>query len=99
MSRSVLDYFIELVQIDSESLYEGAIALGLKTELERLGAEVYIDKAGEVTGGEIGNLIGWLPGNKDLEPLFLCAHMDTVQPGKGVKPVIDGDIIRSESNT
>jgi len=99
MSRSVLDYFIELVQIDSESLYEGAIALWLQTELERLGAEVYIDKAGEVTGGEIGNVIGWLPGNKDMEPLFLCAHMDTVQPGKGVKPVIDGDIIRSESNT
>jgi len=31
--------------------------------------------------------------------MLLCAHMDTVVPGKGVKPIIDGDIIRTDGAT
>lgn len=34
------------------------------------------------------------------EPIFLCAHIDTVSPGKNVQPVIDeNDVIRSNGNT
>jgi tripeptide aminopeptidase len=99
MSKKVLDYFLELVQIDSESLCEGAIAGYLQEELKRLGADVYLDNAQEITGGECGNVIGYLAGDTELEPLFLCAHMDTVKPGKGVVPVIDGDRILSAGNT
>ncbi|MCF7911689.1 MAG: M20/M25/M40 family metallo-hydrolase [Candidatus Cloacimonetes bacterium] len=99
MSKKVLDYFLELVQIDSESLCEGAVIAYLQGELERLGLETYIDNAAESTGGESGNLIGWLAGDPDKEPLFLCAHVDTVIPGKGVVPVIDGNLIRSAGNT
>ena len=99
MSKKVLDYFLELVQIDSESLCEGAIAAYLRAELECLGAEVYLDNAQEFTGGECGNVIGWFAGAPEIEPLFLCAHIDTVKPGKGVVPVIDGDRILSAGNT
>jgi tripeptide aminopeptidase len=34
-----------------------------------------------------------------VAPLLLCAHMDTVVPGEGVKPVVDGDIIRTDGTT
>jgi tripeptide aminopeptidase len=32
-------------------------------------------------------------------PLLLCAHMDTVAPGEGVKPIVEGDIIRTDGTT
>ena len=34
-----------------------------------------------------------------MTPLLLCAHMDTVAPGEGVKPIVDGDIIRTDGTT
>ncbi len=99
MSRKVMDYFLEMVQIDSESLYEGAMVEYLRDELERLGAEIYIDEANKVTGGETGNLIAWIEGEPEKEPLLLCAHLDTVKPGRGIVPVIDGDRVRSAGIT
>jgi tripeptide aminopeptidase len=32
-------------------------------------------------------------------PLLLCAHMDTVVPGEGVKPIVEGDIVRTDGTT
>ena len=38
--------------------------------------------------------------DKTKEPIFLCAHIDTVTPGKGIKPVIDeNDVIHSDGTT
>ena len=42
-----------------------------------------------------GNLIAFLPSREGPTVLF-SAHMDTVKPGKGVVPVIENDIIRSQ---
>ena len=33
------------------------------------------------------------------DPIYFCAHIDTVSPGKGVKPVIKGDMIYSDGTT
>ncbi|HEX8853522.1 MAG TPA: M20/M25/M40 family metallo-hydrolase, partial [Pyrinomonadaceae bacterium] len=33
------------------------------------------------------------------EPIMMSAHMDTVVPGEGVKPVVEGDIIRTDGTT
>jgi len=94
------DLLIELVQIDSISRKERDIALRLKREMEELGGEVWIDDAGEKVGGNVGNVIarfhGTSPGS---EPIFLSAHMDTVVPGEGVVPVLDGNILRSDGRT
>src|SRR5208337_4206387 len=47
-----------------------------------------------------GNLIARLPGKvASAPPLLLCAHMDTVVPGEGVKPIVEGDVIRSDGTT
>ena len=105
MSASVIQperlqaLFLELVRIDSLSRREGRIAERLAAELRDLGAEVEFDDAGTKVGGETGNLIAHVPGTAPGDPLLLCAHMDTVEPGVGVKPVVDGDVIRTDGTT
>jgi tripeptide aminopeptidase len=95
----VRDTLLELVQIDSLSKREGRIAARLADELRGLDAEVEFDDAGTRVGGEVGNLIAHVAGTTDAPPLLLCAHMDTVEPGVGVKPVVEGDVIRTDGTT
>ncbi len=91
---------IELIRIDSLSRKERDVAMRLKREMEELEATVEIDDAGEKVGGNVGNLIAHFPGNKtSARPLLLSAHMDTVVPGEGIVPVLDGDILRSDGTT
>jgi len=91
---------IELVQIDSLSRKEYAIAMRLKREMEEMGGEVWIDDAGEKIGGSVGNLIAHFPGNlPGSKPILLSAHMDTVVPGEGVVPLLEGNILRSDGRT
>jgi tripeptide aminopeptidase len=79
---------------------ERDVALRLKRDMEELGATVIIDDAGEKVGGNVGNLIAQFPGNNAAaRPLLLSAHMDTVVPGEGVKPILEGDILRSDGTT
>lgn len=94
------ELLIELVKIDSLSRKEHAIAMRLKRELEELGGEVWMDGAGEKVGGNAGNLIAHFRGNVPrADPLLLSAHMDTVVPGEGVVPVLEGNILRSDGRT
>ena len=95
-----VEHFMDLVRIDSHSRKEGAIMRRLRSDLEALGAAVEFDEAGAAVGGEVGNLITRLPGTRaGAPPLFLNAHVDTVVPGEGVKPQLDGDVIRSDGTT
>jgi len=92
--------FLELVQIDSISKHEHNVALRLQKELEAAGARCQFDQAGAKVNGDCGNLIGHLDGSvTGVAPILLCAHMDTVIPGEGVKPIVDGDIIRTDGTT
>jgi tripeptide aminopeptidase len=91
--------FLELVRIDSHSRQERAIAERLARELRELGAKVWFDDAGAKVGGTTGNLLARAAGTVDVPPLLLSAHMDTVVPGEGVKPIIEGDVIRSDGTT
>ena len=91
---------LDLLRIDSVSRRERDIALRLKQELESMGAEVRLDDAGQKVGGNAGNLIARFRGTAPAAPpLLLSAHMDTVVPGEGVRPVIEGDTIRSDGTT
>ena len=91
---------IELIKIDSLSRRERDVALRLKREMEDLGATVTIDDAGEKVGGNVGNLIAHFPGTAaGAEPLLLSAHMDTVVPGEGIVPILEGDILRTDGRT
>src|ERR1051325_8187179 len=96
----IKNLLLELVQIDSVSREERGVAERIRHYCEELGAEVFIDDAGEEVGGNTGNVIARFSGTiKDAEPIMMSAHMDTVVPGRGVKPVIEGDIIRTDGST
>ena len=95
----LLSTFLEYVQIDSESTHEGAMAARIAEDLKAVGCQVYVDNSGGQTGSETGNLYCTLPGNSDGEAILFSAHMDTVVPGVGVKPVIEDGVIRSEGDT
>jgi len=91
---------MELIRIDSLSRKERAIAQRLKQEMEELGGKSWIDDAGEKVGGDTGNLIVHFAGNvPGSTPILLSAHMDTVKPGEGVVPVLDGNVLHSDGRT
>src|SRR5919199_765788 len=96
----IKNLLLELVQIDSVSREEREVAQRIKAYCEELGAEVFIDDAGSKVGGNTGNVIARFPGTiHSAEPIMMSAHMDTVVPGRGVKPVVEGDIIRTDGTT
>jgi len=96
----IKNLLLELVQIDSVSREEREVAQRIKAYCEELGAEVFIDDAGEKVGGNTGNVIARFPGTiPTAEPIMMSAHMDTVVPGRGVKPIVEGDIIRTDGST
>ncbi|MBU1628084.1 M20/M25/M40 family metallo-hydrolase [bacterium] len=97
--KRLVDNFIKLVKIDSESFEEANVAAELKKELEKFGGKVSMDNAGEKIKGNCGNMVARFDGDLDSEMILLTCHMDTVKPGKGIKPVIEGDIIKSDGTT
>lgn len=98
-SQRILDNFLKLVQIDSPSCHEKAVAQELLKQLTDLGCEAYIDDTADQTGSDTGNVIAHLKGTAPGE-LLLSSHMDTVSPCCSIKPVVGEDgVIRSESDT
>jgi tripeptide aminopeptidase len=91
--------FQSLVSIDSVSREEGRLARVLAKSLAKLGAETRFDTAGENVGGDTGNLVARLKGNASSPPLLLSAHMDTVEPGKGVSAVLQDGVFTSDGTT
>ncbi|MEZ7171005.1 M20/M25/M40 family metallo-hydrolase [Sporosarcina sp. OR05] len=90
--QRLLDEFFELVQIDSETKHEGTIVTILKEKMEALGFDVIEDETKEVTGHGAGNLIATLKGTvEEADPIYFTCHMDTVVPGKGIKPELRED--------
>ena len=92
--------FLDLVRVSSASRREGAIAERLRATLSGFGVPVKEDDAGRAVGGEVGNLLARFPGTAaGAPPLLLCAHMDTVVPCEGVRPVVNGDVVRTDGAT
>jgi tripeptide aminopeptidase len=85
----LLATFLELARIDNPSGGEGTIAAHIRGLLESAGLEVEEDG--------IHNLLARLPG--EGEPLLLNAHMDSVAPCVGVRPVVEDGVIRSSGDT
>lgn len=85
----IVDTFLHLVQIDSPTGHEQPLAETLCHMLRDLGAAVHTDAA--------GNVIATVSG--EGEPVLLSAHMDTVEPGRGVKPRIADGTITSDGTT
>jgi tripeptide aminopeptidase len=95
----IISQFLDYIRIESPSYKEGNFAKVLKEDLEKIGFEVRVDDSGIEPGSDTGNLIGYLKGNKDVEPIMFCAHMDTVTPCENIEPIIEDGIIKSQGNT
>jgi tripeptide aminopeptidase len=95
----MVEEFIELVKIDSLTMKERQMADILKLKLQSMGLEVHEDDAGSKIGGNAGNIICAIKGRKDVPGILLMAHMDTVTPGLSKKPVIEGDMIKTDGTT
>lgn len=91
--------FIQMAGICSVSGQEGDLRDFLKKQFSEQ-VSIYEDETGKLVGGNCGNLLIKIPGDNRFPALLLGAHMDTVEPGKGVKPVIGEDgVIRSSGDT
>ena len=97
--KRLAETFKFLVQIDSVSKEEGVIANEINKILESMGAETFVDNAGDKIGGNSGNLIAKFKGNTQAPPLLLNAHMDTVEPGRGVTAVLENGTFTSDGTT
>lgn len=102
VKERIVQEFMELVQVDSETKHEQEISRVLKEKFNALGLEVTEDDSSERTGHGSGNLIvTWKAEGAEQAPkLFFTCHMDTVTPGKGIKPQLGEDgWIRSDGST
>ena len=80
--------FCDIVQIDSPSGEEEEVAQDLTRRLTALGFTIARDAHGNLLASEEGS-----------DPLMLSAHMDTVEPGRGIKPRIVGDEVHTDGTT
>lgn len=98
--KHLLDTFLSLVKIDSESFDEKTIQQFLAARLQELGCKVYVDNAGKKYNTNAkGNVMGFFPGTAKSLPVVLSAHMDTVTPGKQVKPKVTKTRVTSDGTT
>jgi len=97
--KRIAEEFLQLLKIDSLSFREREICDRLKMILGNMGLNAYEDDAGAKIGGNCGNLAAVLRGDSSRIPLLLMAHMDTVAPGRGKKPVFQDGIFRSDGTT
>ncbi|NEU30780.1 M20/M25/M40 family metallo-hydrolase [bacterium LRH843] len=98
--QRLVNEFLELVQIDSETKHEEVIAPILKRKFEELGVTVIEDDAATKTEHAAGNLICTLKGTKEeVDVIYFTSHMDTVVPGNGVKPSIKDGYVVTDGTT
>jgi len=95
------DVFQTMCEIDSPSRHEGLMAEFLITLISKEfpDATLEIDSSQAATGSETGNLVFHFPGELPGPAIFFNCHLDTVQPGVGVKVVRKGTKFFSAGET
>ena len=93
MSERMIQQFMEMVQIDSESGNEARFIDYLLGEVRKVGGTADLD--------DYGNLIASFDaiGCEEAAPILLSCHADTVKPGVGIEPALLDGTIRSKGNT
>ncbi|SDN39826.1 M20/M25/M40 family metallo-hydrolase [Alkalicoccus daliensis] len=95
----LLNEFLELVKIDSETKYEREIADVLIKKFQELGMKVEEDDSMKHTGHGAGNLICTLEGSISAPAIYFTSHMDTVVPGLNVNPIVKEGYVYSDGTT
>ncbi|MDP4125607.1 MAG: M20/M25/M40 family metallo-hydrolase [Bacillota bacterium] len=98
--KRMLTEFFELVKTNSPTKDERTVADMLIERLRNLGMTVTEDNAGQMIGGNCGNIIANLKGTLPMAPIVLfSAHMDTVQPCLNIEPVLNDGLITAAGQT
>ncbi len=95
----LINSFITMAQIPSVSGREGQMKDYLKGQFQERGLQVIEDQAGVKLQGEAGNLWVKIPGSLEADTILLAAHMDTVEPGEGIRAIVEDGVIKSQGNT
>ncbi len=95
----VLSLFLELAAIPSPPGEERAVADVVLRYLRDLGLEPDEDSCGPEIGSTMGNVYARLEATAAGEPLFFCAHLDTVPPAGRLEPVVDDGVVRNAGGT
>src|ERR1043166_4217987 len=99
MPTEVVDLFTELAALPSPPGEERAVADVVIRYLKDLGLGVEEDDAGAVVGSNMGNVYCRLDPTDGGNPIFLCAHLDTVPPEGPIEPVIKDGVVRNAAGT
>jgi len=93
--------FLELAALPSPPGEERAVADRVLDYLGALGLEADEDDAGVMVGSSIGNIYARLDASDGPgEPLFFCAHLDTVLPEGPIEPEVGEDeVVRNAAGT
>ncbi len=98
----LLKTFLDLVKIPSPSFQEEEVGRYVEEILKSLGMKTtkqhYTTEHKSKTVQSF-NIVAVMEGDKNAEPIFFSAHLDTVEPCNGVNPQIEGDIIKSDGTT
>jgi len=94
----LLETFLELARIDSPPGFEAAAASYCADALRAAGCDVWFDGSATTTGSDTGNLIAMLPGSVP-GTLALSAHLDVVEPCRGIEPIVVDGVITSAGPT
>jgi tripeptide aminopeptidase len=95
----VLDLFLELAAVSSPSGEEREVADRVIEYVRDCGLDADEDDAGPKIGSTIGNLYVRLEPTAPGQPLFFCAHLDTVPPTDTIEPVVVDGIVRNANPT
>ena len=98
-SDRLADTFKSLAEIDSVSTQEKDIRIKIQNLFDAMGAETLVDDSMAETGSNTGNLIVKFKGNRWVPALLFNGHMDTVDPGRGVKVLFNDGVFTSDGTT
>lgn len=87
--KQIIKTFLDLVKIDSPSGHEKEVADFILNYCKKISLKAEED--------HYGNIV--IKINGEGQPILLSAHIDTVEPGRGIKPEIKNGIIKSVGNT
>lgn len=99
-NEMAVDLFCELISHDAPSLHEGEIADWLRNWLQdELGLSLEEDDTASKISGESGNLICRIPGKLPGPGRLFSVHLDTVEPCRNKKVIIENGIIKTDGST
>ncbi len=96
--KGLVEEFVRLAKMPSPSGKELSVARCIIERLRSMGLSPYLDNANIGTACESGNVVAKIKGSGPT--LMFLAHIDTVEAGdREIKPLVNGDIIRSDGKT